>query len=1615
MSDPDDPKMPKTPKAPPAPFPVDDREWESALAEWDARLPIATEGATPGEENPFIETPTTMVASEAQLAEAAAEDFAQGPPSGIYESIVASVGSIEAPPSLFADEPPPEDPVSLVVEPLPEMGEEPWRGDLRQVVAVPETLPPTEAASPAYWKTFGRQLIDELSVADTAAQQADLTVAAARAAERSGDGDDALGLYDDALILQPGHAAARRARFRLLEARGDRDGAFVALGRLVDAVSGDERTFYRTVQAEWALARGEKAAAAMPAGLSRWLAEAELAIRRDDPAAAAGSLEQAAYAVGGTLGAALLTAAARLHTVAGDVSTAAEQRFVAARLGGTTVAGLIGRLPDVARMSVDDEPGAAAALDELLSALPPSSALGRGVARWAARLARRRGDEARAAQILAAAAGAGDSPSLRRDRLELALGGRVFDRAVTETLVAAVAADSDADARASLAWRQARALANAGDEAQALSIAETTLGESPAAVPLALLAEATAAGSTGDQRALALRLWAAHDPARVATASWALAQAAGPASDAWREVARVWPSVPAFWKWSAASWAGGDAAGAARALEAGLETGAVGGLGPAWGERVAELSAAGSPARSPIALSNDKGDDGTEADADVATRAATLLERALAIPAADRNGRSEALEKVLAVAPEHPIALALLLVQGAHRPDAVATALWTLGTTAPGDGEGSIDSDEQRRAQLQAVEWLIQGSNRLRALELARTLGARHPDWPPARDVLRQLAVTGPSQSERARLLLSVVDPASSAAAALLLAEAHEQLGEREEALALFRRLAPSEFAGDAQRGLARLENTHEESPVSARFDGWLQAARAGRWGELCDRLENEPPTEEIAGAGTLYLAALLDDGRRDGKRSGRLIREAFAAASVRRGGAGPGLMPALRALDAALAQPDATPGEVVGAAQAVATRIARGEGRSAPRSAAAALVDAALALQARAHVEQAETLLRAALAHDPHSLPALAGLRSLLVDSPSWRDVVDLCEREAALLRVPAYRAATLLFAARVVLARGADDPSRAVSLLRQVLSIAPDNQDAFARLRVVLEEAGDDARVVELLAARIAAATNPFEITALRLARADRLSARLGDRAGARAELAAILHKEPQHRRALSRLADLQYEDGAFAEAAELYISRARSERAPERLREIFLRLGRIYMHQLPDAKRAAGAYGRLLQLDAANREALEALSDLYTAAGENKNALVVTERLVELEHDGARRVAYLVRLGQLWERAGNPRQAGAHFRRAVDEAPRDLQALGELARHLERTHDFAGRRVLLDHALSVLRFEIHEGRLSVETLRTAAPILEWRGKTAAAAAAAQLVAAVADDADAREAVAGWAAPPAQGRSLAALGDSEVDDQLFPPALLPGVRNIFRLLGPSLAKGAPDLKPHNLGRGDRLPRDHAARAIIDAVAAQLGVGDFDVHVKRSDDSRAAAALIAEPGTPPALVLGAEIINLGPAAVRFAAGRTLRLCATHLDQLLRQPLEVTGALVVGVARQFVDDFQHPQVSEMAAAAGVARVGRLLSRKLRQDVMHFALESATGFDLQALVAAVRDGANAVGLLAAGDLPASLAAVLAARGGRRPLTLTAIAADDEALALLNFALSDPYADLCRAME
>ena len=475
-------------------------------------------------------------------------------------------------------------------------------------------------------------------------------------------------------------------------------------------------------------------------------------------------------------------------------------------------------------------------------------------------------------------------------------------------------------------------------------------------------------------------------------------------------------------------------------------------------------------------------------------------------------------------------------------------------------------------------------------------------------------------------------------------------------------------------------------------------------------------------------------------------------------------------------------------------------------------------------------------------------------------------------------------------------------------------------------------------------------------------------------------------------------------------MYLRRTTIEREPAALREIFLRLGHIYRERVPDARRAIAAYERVHGIEPDNRDALQALSELYVAEGDAKQALPVTERIVALEPDARKRTAYRVRLGELLMRTGDLRRASVELRRAVDGDPRNVAAVTALAQLLERARDVGGRRALLDHAAGLLRHDVERGELDVETLRALVALLELRERPRAAAAVADLV----------NVLRGATPSPRPGRSLLGLRRPEVDERSFPPGLPPGIRQLMRLVGPHLRPSsgelAQQLARHGITRADRAGRGEDPRPVFDGVGTELAAGDFEVYVKTAATASGPVPMRVEPGSPAAVIIGAPIVRMGPTAVRFAAARTLRLAGTHLDALLVVSPEEAAAVLVGIIRQFVPDYLHPGVREALAEADTARAARLIPRKVKPAAQGFAIESAGPFDIAALHAAVRDGANATGLLASGDLPVALSVILAASGMRdQPLTLSPIVAHPEALALLRFAVSDAYDELAAALD
>ena len=1571
--------------------------------------------------------------------------------------------------------------VPLIADPLPEMGPDIWLAGIQALVSVGDDASPP-APTTDEWAWEARLYRVEAGLAESPAESAALWLAAARAAERAGDREATDALYEQALVQAPEAPDVLRAVARRAEGEGDFDAALRSWERLAGvAETAEARAFYAALGAEWRLGRqgalSRAAREAIPAGPARALALAETGLVAGATADVAVALVEAGTALRGGVGAVLLEQAARFSETGRDRARAAAQRRAARELDPEMAPSVFGELRDAARI---DARTAARPLADLAARLPAASALARAATRAAAGLARRAGDAALAKSLLATLPPT--TVTAARDRVDLAIeSGEPLDPASVAALRAAAPTGADAATLAWLeaeslarqeAWPEAlavvgRAMEHTPDAVPLALIAEeisaSTADTAERATAFDLWLRADPARRADAALALA--------EARTALADEGSALGARAALQTAIEAA---PGSALFWTVAAADARAGRRADAAATLTYGADTWGASPLAPALRAVAAAHLAAGEPRRAldELATPEVAAAFGADARARLAGRvgdreamAAALAEAAdaageperrasldvaRAVLSEDAEGRAAALRAAAEDAPEHPLALGLSLASDGGG-GAASELLWQAAERTPASPR------QAAFYRLTAATLAELGDDVDDALRRASELVDAAPD-----DRLAQLAVMRAAArldpDRRARTLGELpIDPASDPAVALAVAEALVESNQGARAAVVLRDLRRTRFGVEARRALARLGADGGEvmpagllhgpaddtaAVVRAELAELGEAVRAERWDAVVGALESGPPQQAAAGAATLHAAALLAAGRVGSAEAARLDAAAVGAA---------GAEEALSAL--ALAQiADGAAGEAAGRALALCIdRLAR---VPEPRAVATFELE-----RARRHAGDAPgdggdgdpaLAWQAALAADPTALPAALALRREVARRGDVRAAIDATEVEAGRLIVPAHRVRALLLAAALAeeAARGGEAATdagataipvvdagaavppiaaaggaslgkgRALRLLNAALEIDPAHDGAFEQLRAVLEDVGDWKGLAAALAARIAIAANPFEVTALRLARAEVLAGKLDDRAGAREELEAILHKQTEHARALARLAELQWEDQAWSDAGETYLRRALVERDPRTLREIYLRLGHIYGERVPDAKRAITAYEKVRTFEPDNREALRALSELYLAEGDAKLALPVTERAAILEPDERRRTALAVRLGELYMRTGDLRRAGVELRRAVDAAPRDLPAVTALAQLYERARDLPGRRALLDHTVSLLRRDVEQGTIDEPTLRALASVLALRERPHAATAAAQLLVAL------KAGGLAGARDGGGGRSLEGLRRPEADDRSFPPGIAPGIRQLMRHVGPLLRPSGGELGQAlaraGVGRADRLARDAAPRPLFAAVAAELHAGEFDLYVAAGGGPKTggAAALRAEPGAPPALVIGSPIAALGDAALRFAAARLLRLASTGLDLLLAAPPEEAAAIVVGIIRQFVPEYRHPAVRDALVEAESARAARVIPRKLRAQLVAFAVESAGPFDVEALVAAVRDGANAAGLLAAGDLPAALSVLLAARGAANPSappSLAAIVADPEARALLRFAISDDYDELARAIE
>ena len=316
-----------------------------------------------------------------------------------------------------------------------------------------------------------------------------------------------------------------------------------------------------------------------------------------------------------------------------------------------------------------------------------------------------------------------------------------------------------------------------------------------------------------------------------------------------------------------------------------------------------------------------------------------------------------------------------------------------------------------------------------------------------------------------------------------------------------------------------------------------------------------------------------------------------------------------------------------------------------------------------------AEAAYRAALEADGGFLPALRGLKSVLMTAGRWDEVQSLLVREGEAARDPA-RSVGLLYESGVLREQHLGDTEGALESYRKVLARDPVEPRAFEGLCRLLTAADRHAEVAGAWLDRAGHLADPADRAAACLAAADLYEQRLQDPARALAAVEAAIDAAPNAPAAVARAADLAYGLEDASRAAGWYQRRLELGGQPDDLAHPRLRLAILFQGPLGDPQRATAFLQDVLATHPDQPEALRRLADLQTAAENWAGAVTSLTRLAQVTPEPEAQVALLLELAGLHADRRQDPQAAMQALEAVRRLdPHNVPAVERLGRLYEQ----------------------------------------------------------------------------------------------------------------------------------------------------------------------------------------------------------------------------------------------------------------------------------------------------------------------------------------------------------
>ena len=562
---------------------------------------------------------------------------------------------------------------------------------------------------------------------------------------------------------------------------------------------------------------------------------------------------------------------------------------------------------------------------------------------------------------------------------------------------------------------------------------------------------------------------------------------------------------------------------------------------------------------------------------------------------------------------------------------------------------------------------------------------------------------------------------------------------------------------------------------------------------------------------------------------------------------------------------------------------------------------------------------------------------------------------------------------------------------------------EDVEAKLRALCAEESDLEGLSKVIQARLTKGVSAEQSLKLRLQ-----LAQLHEQRGAPKEaitaLREALEPAPDDLGILRELARLLAHDKDHRERAQVLLRIARLSREPVELRDVFMQLGEIYDHELPDPKRAEAAYQRALKLGPRHVPAYERLAALYAREGQQEQAEACLRRLVELADSERKRLDATLALSRSQEARGDARAAEETLEGFRHNLPADAGILRALADFYRRQGALSALAMHLNRATADLRSVVeNDPTRTTEWLSLVAMLEEKHRPDAARVAASAALACGVQHERLRPHVDAEGEVP--GVASAAFSEL-LDDLVFGDDMPASTRIVFRHGAEALNKGAP-LDLRSVG-GERLDRRHPLRNVVNEVARWAGMSDLEVFTT----VQLPLAFVPVSDTPAQLLVGQSLLDsLSRKEQIFLTARALKIARANMSITCRVRPDEMGLLLHGLIRSQLPGYAPEGIDLNAVDEMARRVGKHLNRRVVPELLPHLMElmGAATFDPARVYAVASTAGNRAGLLAAGSLGAALSALAKLAGLKLSGAFDRDLLDkvEEARDLLSFSISEAH--------